>query len=369
MADHPEPSEMNQLVPVDGEDVESSTVENRGTVWNRRAALGGFAAAFGGLTAGLWHNLSGALTNDTQAAGRHGSPVPLRGGSTLQGHTTSSNAGELPAGSKILPAAPVRPDTPIPAKAGEAPQMPPLLRPEGRAQVALVIDDLGLKQAETAMAVGMPGPMTLAFLPYGQQLARHSARAEAHGHEVIVHLPMEAGSTSDTGPNALRIGLPADEIERRLQWSLAQVPGHVGLNNHMGSVFTESATALEPVLKHLKQVGKYFLDSRTTARSAAREIAARIGLPYAERDVFLDNRASASYVMRQLQETEALARRYGTAIAIGHPHRETLAAISRWMETLESRKIDLVPVSTIISTRGSPYWRLARDRKGGSGTA
>ncbi|MCH8685386.1 divergent polysaccharide deacetylase family protein [Pedomonas mirosovicensis] len=103
---------------------------------------------------------------------------------------------------------------------------------------------------------------------------------------------------------------------------------------------------------------------RTTARSTARAIAARISLPYAERDVFLDNDITAAAIERQLAETESLARRYGSAIAIGHPHAQTLKVLEAWLPKAREKGFDLVPVSAIIATRGSPLWRLARDRKG-----
>jgi len=231
-----------------------------------------------------------------------------------------------------------------------------------------VIDDLGLRQEETRWATSLPGPLTLAFLPYGQSLGAHTGRAVANGHEVIVHLPMDPGGRADPGPKALRLGQDAAEMEQLLAWGLAQVPQAVGVNNHMGSALTANAPAMEAVLTALKQRGHYFLDSRTTAKSVARAAAHRQDLPFARRDVFLDNDTSPQAIARQLAETEELARRYGSAIAIGHPHRQTLRALEGWVGAAQARGFDIVPVSTIIATRGSALWRLARDRRGGAGS-
>lgn len=239
--------------------------------------------------------------------------------------------------------------------------LPPLARPaSGRAQVAVVIDDLGLKQAETLAATRLPAGMTLAFLPYGDNLEPHLARARDNGHERLVHLPMEAGPGGDPGPQALLTRLGQADLEQRLAWNMERIHLFDGVNNHMGSVFTQWDDGMALVLAELKARGVYFLDSRTTARSVARDVAATRGVPYAERDVFLDNHRDARYLGQQLAQTEALARRFGSAIAIGHPHGETVAALARWAPTLADRGIELVPVSTVIATRGSPYWRLAR---------
>ena len=326
--------------------------------WTRRAVAGGLLLAAGGAVFGFTRTGTRPVRHD---------PVRTDGGMVPLRHPMAEGAaqeGVLPeAGEAVVPspgqaATPTEPAN-VPAR---------LLRPSGPAQIAIVLDDLGLRQEETRWATSLPGPLTLAFLPYGQSLADHARRAAANGHEVILHLPMDSGGRADPGPKALRLGLDSAELERRLQWNLAQVPGIVGVNNHMGSALTENAAAMEVVLTRLKLEGRYFLDSRTTARSAARAASDRLGVPYAERDVFLDNDTSPQAIARQLAETEELASRYGSAIAIGHPHRQTLKALETWVGSARERGFDIVPVSTVIATRGSALWRLARDRKGSAGS-
>ena len=97
--------------------------------------------------------------------------------------------------------------------------------------------------AATRRAIALPKAMTLSFLPYGDDtpaLARAGGRA---GHQVIVHVPMEPEGREDPGPMALRTDLSAGENLRRLDWALSRVPGHVGINNHMGSRFTARIAA------------------------------------------------------------------------------------------------------------------------------
>jgi polysaccharide deacetylase 2 family uncharacterized protein YibQ len=186
-------------------------------------------------------------------------------------------------------------------------------------------------------------------MTYAPNIVELAASARAAGHELLVHIPMEPedGHLS-TGPNVMRADLPADELRRRLHWALTRFDGYVGVNNHMGSQFTTSDAGMTILLEALRDRGLLFLDSKTTAASVGSVIASRLGVPFAERDVFLDNETTASAVEDQLKHLEAVARRKGYAIAIGHPHDGTLDALSAWLATVEQRGFVLVPVSWIV---------------------
>ncbi len=70
--------------------------------------------------------------------------------------------------------------------------------------IAIIVDDLGLNQVRARMAIGLPGPLTLAFLPYASKLPEQAASARKAGHELLVHVPMEPeGKLGDPGPQAL----------------------------------------------------------------------------------------------------------------------------------------------------------------------
>ena len=218
--------------------------------------------------------------------------------------------------------------------------------------IAIVIDDVGLNRANSARAAALSGPLTLAFLPYAEGLAAQTARARAAGHELLVHVPMEPVSTAeDPGPNALRTGLDGGEIARRLDWALGRFEGYVGVSNHMGSRFTSDAAALTTALEVLRARGLLFLDSRTSARTRGRGVARSLGVPFVERDVFLDNELSAAAIGRQLDLAESIARRQGHAVAIGHPHTVTLDVLERRLPEMERRGFALVPVAAIVARR------------------
>ncbi|MEM9421376.1 MAG: divergent polysaccharide deacetylase family protein, partial [Pseudomonadota bacterium] len=69
-----------------------------------------------------------------------------------------------------------------------------------RPKIAVVIDDLGLSWSAFRAANSLPGPITLAFLPYGND-AQAMLDATHSEHEVMLHLPMEPRSrVADAGP-------------------------------------------------------------------------------------------------------------------------------------------------------------------------
>ncbi|MGB0682831.1 MAG: divergent polysaccharide deacetylase family protein [Magnetovibrionaceae bacterium] len=216
-----------------------------------------------------------------------------------------------------------------------------------RPMIAIVIDDLGLDRTRTARTVELPGPLTLSFLTYAEDLASQTAKARNAGHELLVHVPMEPQSrTIDPGPEALTLDLPEEEWRRRLDWGLGRFDGYVGFNNHMGSRFTADRHAMRVVLEEAEKRGLMFLDSRTSGGAVGPAIAQGLGLPWAERHVFLDHVNDVSTVAGQLAELEQLAREHGYAVAIGHPRDATLSVLETWLVEAQAR-FQLVPISHI----------------------
>jgi polysaccharide deacetylase 2 family uncharacterized protein YibQ len=217
---------------------------------------------------------------------------------------------------------------------------------KGVPKIAIVIDDLGADVLHTRRATALPRPVALSFLPYPDTtlaLAREGARG---GHEILVHVPMQAIGKDDPGPMALRTDLSAPENLRRLDWALSRVPGFVGINNHMGSKFSSDRVALLPVVERLADRHVFFFDSRTAPDSQVVTVARAFGVASASRDVFLDDVQTIDAVDAQLRDLERRAKEQGIAIAIGHPHEITLDAIAYW--TAHEQGFELVPLSVAI---------------------
>lgn len=238
----------------------------------------------------------------------------------------------------------------------------PAPRADGRPMVAIVIDDLGMDRRRTSDVAGLPGPLTLSFLTYADDLGEQTDKARLAGHELMLHVPMEPSSrTVDPGPNVLLTTLDAAEIRRRLDWGLSRFGGYVGINNHMGSKFTADPKAMGVVMDDLSRRGLLFLDSRTGPHTVGRAEARRFGVPIVERNIFLDNENEVPAVLARLAEVEAIARKTGEAIAIGHPRDATIEALAGWLPALRDMGLVLVPISAIaMKHKGGP--RLAVDK-------
>jgi polysaccharide deacetylase 2 family uncharacterized protein YibQ len=220
-----------------------------------------------------------------------------------------------------------------------------------RPLVAIVIDDVGLDRARSKRAWELPGPMTMSFLPYAKDLPEQARAARARGHELMLHMPMEPNGRNDPGPGALMVSMSDVELRQRLLIALESFGGYVGINNHMGSRFTASRPGMDVVMRQLKPRGLMFLDSRTTPQSVGDQTAQEFGVPSIVRHVFLDDEETLESVRRKLAETEAVARRQGFVVAIGHPHDATLQALAEWLPTVQGKGLALAPSTAILRKR------------------
>lgn len=216
--------------------------------------------------------------------------------------------------------------------------------------ISIVIDDLGLNVANAERAMALPAPLTLSFMSYAHNLRNQTKLARESGHELMMHLPMEPLNTmKDPGPNVLRINLLPEENLRRMRWALDRFEGYIGINNHMGSRFTQHEAGMALMMKELRKRGLIFLDSLTVRDSVSATVAKRYGVPYIVRDVFIDHVPKKEQVFANLDELERIARVKGRAVGIAHPHRETLDALAAWLPKMESRGLRLVPLSALIN--------------------
>jgi polysaccharide deacetylase 2 family uncharacterized protein YibQ len=219
-------------------------------------------------------------------------------------------------------------------------------------KIAIVIDDLGLDE-DMARQLGLfEAPLTLAFLPYAENLPQQTGRLKNSGHELMVHLPMmPKNKNADPGPNALLDSLPPAEFERRVKWSLARFEGFVGINNHMGSALTENPGLMVRIMVHLRKGGYLFLDSLTSPKSVGIRAATATGVPHIARDIFLDNERDIRKIVAQLDATRQIAQARGHAVAIGHPYPETLKALEFWYGGLDKNRFALVPISQLVAAK------------------
>ncbi|MDH5723105.1 MAG: divergent polysaccharide deacetylase family protein [Alphaproteobacteria bacterium] len=237
-------------------------------------------------------------------------------------------------------------EEPIPAPKSEP---KPAITDNGLKKIVIIIDDMGVNTGNSLKVENLQGPLTLSYLPYASNLPERTKKAKANGHELMVHMPMEPiNGDLNGGPAVLKIGLEPEKFSEILEWGLSQFEGYAGLNNHMGSRLTQDRQAMKQLMEEIKKRGIYFVDSVTIASSIGAEIAEETGTPHAERDIFLDHEISKDFIRDALKKLEAVARYKGHAIAIGHPHDETIEVLKEWLPTLKDKGFELVPASAVI---------------------
>lgn len=213
-------------------------------------------------------------------------------------------------------------------------------------RVAIIIDDMGYRYTDKH-ALTLPGAITYAFLPhttYGKKLAIQANNAE---HDVLIHIPMESENSKKLGPGALTSSMNEDAFNQSLSKSLADIPFAIGINNHMGSYLTQLYQPMAWTMEFLKQNDLLFLDSKTSPHSKAQQAAIDYGVPVLSRQIFLDNELTDEYISQQFNQLINFAQKHKTAIAIAHPHPETIATLNKLIPTLKSHGIELVPLSSL----------------------
>lgn len=215
--------------------------------------------------------------------------------------------------------------------------------------ISIIMDDMGDRAAEGARIVALPGPVACAILPatpHGPALAR---AARARGKEVLLHFPLqpEAGKAH---PLAVTTRSSREELAQRLRSGLSALPVADGVNIHQGSLLSQRADYMNWLMAELRDLGGlYFVDSFTSGRSVALPVAEAWRLPATRRQVFLDAERGADKVRAEFAKLIAVARRDGSALAIGHPFPETLALLEAELPQLAARyQVRLVAPSELI---------------------
>lgn len=235
----------------------------------------------------------------------------------------------------------------------------PFEPPEGREnwpRVAIVIGGLGLSQAPTEAAIRrLPGPVTLAFDPYGRDLDTWAPLAREHGHEFLIGMPLEPAGfpVVDPGPMSLMLELEPAERNRRIDRVFSRMVGYVGVLGQHGSRFMTDETNVDAILTAMKWRGLMFVDGSVTPESLGLVYAVKRNLPAAMVRVLLDAEPTAAHIDEQLARLEQAAQEDNSAIGLGQPYPRTLERVAAWAAGLEERRLLLVPVTAALDHVGN----------------
>ncbi|NEU30792.1 divergent polysaccharide deacetylase family protein [bacterium LRH843] len=243
---------------------------------------------------------------------------------------------------------------------------------ENLKRVAIIIDDFGgnVKGIDSFLTGGIP--ITVAIMPFMEYSTEQAKQAHEAGLEVMIHMPMEPkkGKASWLGPNAIISGLSDQEIRRRVEQAIENVPHAKGLNNHMGSKIVENEHMMRIILEVVKEHGLYVVDSGTSSNSVIPKLATELNIPYATRSIFLDNTMSSKqHVSNQMRSLMTLAEKNKKAIGIGHvgvKGHETFAGIISALPQYKQKQVQIVPVSQLldseVDTNFEHFWKPHKER-------
>lgn len=224
-------------------------------------------------------------------------------------------------------------------------------------KIAIIIDDLGHKYNEGVQTIDLEIPLAVAVLPFTPHAKKLAKLAHQKDRDVMLHLPMQPGAAmSLMTDKTLSIHMNQDEFESRIHEAIDDIPHVQGVNNHMGSLFTQLPDQMQWLMNSLQnksdEMNKelFFIDSFTSQFSIAYQIADQNKIDTARRDVFLDRSLDAEHMQQQIDKLSLKAQKQGFAIAIGHPFPETIALLQKNIPELEKAGFEFVKVSDLIET-------------------
>ena len=214
-------------------------------------------------------------------------------------------------------------------------------------RLAIVIDDLGSDRAQAEALFRLSYPLTLSVLPYQSSSGEIAEEAHRRGYQVMLHLPMASEAGNKDEPVELHPGMDAGTVGKTFESMLDTVPYAAGVNNHEGSLGTSDPGLMRELMPLLHERNLFFIDSRTTVATVAETAAHTAGVPAASRNVFLDDDQSAAAVRKQFELAMRDARAKGSALAIGHPHPETLQILAEMLPEARKQGVTLVFASDL----------------------
>ncbi len=218
--------------------------------------------------------------------------------------------------------------------------------------LAIIVDDFGNNGGNLLSNFAKTNPAVcfaiLPNTPYAQQALKVAAQT---GHETLIHVPMEPLNypREDPGDDAIFVHLSPSEINRRMERFIKQLPGCIGINNHMGSFATSDESTMQAVMQCLRKHNLLFVDSRTTGTSVAYNVARKNLVPAVRRDIFLDEPdLSDATLDKKLDECLSLSSSRSYVVAIMHCHTaEHLSYLNRFIARAGKTGLHLVPVSQL----------------------
>ena len=205
-------------------------------------------------------------------------------------------------------------------------------------RLVIIIDDVAYKhQVDAIKSVNLK--LTPSFFPATSAHPETPVLARRFSFYMI-HLPMQAlGGFKGAEIGTLTVNDDYEKIAKKLQSIKRDFPDLKYINNHTGSRFTSDAAAMDRMMRAVRDENLIFVDSKTTSPTKVYGAAKKYSMPYIARDVFLDHDGSKAAVRKQLKYAVELAKKRSYAIAIGHPHKNTIEVLQESTKLLQEVEV------------------------------
>ncbi len=213
--------------------------------------------------------------------------------------------------------------------------------------LSIIIDDIGPNLSRAKEFWKINDNITLSIIPFLKESKLISIYALKHHLHVMLHMPMEPAKPLRNYNHFLLSTMDNNTFKKQLFANLKSIPFYEGINNHMGSKLTCNREKMELFFSTFEK-GKFFIDSKTARCTIAGKIALKHNIKSGIRDIFIDNKKEFSYILKNLQKAEKLAMKNGFAIAIGHPDRRTVHALSVFIAN-KSKNLVIIPVKLALN--------------------
>ncbi|MCK5214672.1 MAG: divergent polysaccharide deacetylase family protein [Candidatus Omnitrophica bacterium] len=225
-------------------------------------------------------------------------------------------------------------------------------RISGKPMLVVIVDDCGYSINDCDYISRLDTPATISVLPNLDHSTQVAACAQKMGKEVMLHLPLEPHILKEhyNSDYIITTDMTGKQVVEKIHSALASVPYAVGINNHMGSKATENRRLMSIVFSQLMKSNLFFVDSRVTAKTICRRLAREQGLPFAKRDVFLDNENDRDYIEGQYAQLKHKARQQGYAIGICHARPLSWQILMEQSRSLQDEGFELVTVNTLMKS-------------------
>ncbi|MCB9980989.1 MAG: divergent polysaccharide deacetylase family protein [Rhodospirillales bacterium] len=225
----------------------------------------------------------------------------------------------------------------------------PFVLNQGRPFIAVAVEQFGLSNAlSEEMIAALPSSVSFILTPYSQSPEKWTREARTDGHEVWLHLPMENKNfpLEDPGAKGLLTRVSLQYNQDRIQWLMGRTTGYAGVAAYTDDTLDNAGQMFKNMAHDLFKRGLGFLELNREETSFFEPIAEEMHAPHTEVQSYIDVvDPQRPAIKKALEQIDA----QGGTLVVVRPSPRNIPALKRWLESLQKRGIEIVPVSAVAA--------------------